>query len=145
MNKSAAKDLLKFIEKSPSTFHVIAQMEEILNKEGLTKLRENDQWKLQKGKGYYVVRNDSSIIAFKIPENGVKGYQIMASHSDSPSFKIKENPEMEVESHYIKLNVEKYGGMVFHHGLTVLFLLQAEFWSKRETKLFQSLLMWIET
>ena len=36
----------------------------------------------------------------------------MASHSDSPSFKIKENPEMEAENHYVKLNVEKYGGML---------------------------------
>ena len=36
----------------------------------------------------------------------------MASHSDSPSFKIKENPEMEAEGHYVKLNVEKYGGML---------------------------------
>ena len=39
--------------------------------------------------------------------------RIMASHSDSPSFKIKENPEIEVEKQYIKLNVERYGGMIF--------------------------------
>ena len=36
----------------------------------------------------------------------------MASHSDSPSLKIKENPEIEVENAYIKLNVERYGGMI---------------------------------
>ena len=36
----------------------------------------------------------------------------MASHSDSPSFKIKENPEITVEKAYVKLNVEKYGGML---------------------------------
>ena len=36
----------------------------------------------------------------------------MASHSDSPMFKIKENPEIEAEGHYVKLNVEKYGGML---------------------------------
>ncbi len=40
------------------------------------------------------------------------GFQIVASHSDSPSFKIKTNPEMNVEEHYVKLNVEKYGGML---------------------------------
>ena len=36
----------------------------------------------------------------------------MASYSDSPSFKIKENPEITVEKALLKLNVEKYGGML---------------------------------
>ena len=59
-----------------------------------------------------MTRNQSSVIAFKVPAADFTGFQIMASHSDSPSFKIKENPEMEAEGHYIKLNVEKYGGMI---------------------------------
>ena len=42
----------------------------------------------------------------------MKGMRIMASHSDSPTFKIKEDPEMEADGHYIKLNVERYGGMI---------------------------------
>ena len=40
-----------------------------------------------------------------------KSFMIMASHSDSPSFRIKEMPEMK-EGHYVKLNTEKYGGML---------------------------------
>jgi aspartyl aminopeptidase len=36
----------------------------------------------------------------------------MSSHSDSPVFKIKANAEIEVDKKYIKLNVEKYGGMI---------------------------------
>ena len=38
--------------------------------------------------------------------------RIMASHGDSPTFKIKENPELETDGHYIRLNVERYGGML---------------------------------
>ena len=38
---------------------------------------------------------------------------IIASHSDSPTFKIKPNPEIVIENNYIKLNVEKYGGMIY--------------------------------
>ena len=38
--------------------------------------------------------------------------RIIASHSDSPAFKVKENPELEADGHYIKLNVEGYGGML---------------------------------
>ena len=60
-----------------------------------------------------MTRNDSSLIAFTIPKHPFQGMRIMASHSDSPSFKIKENPEMESEGHYIRLNVERYGGMLF--------------------------------
>lgn len=36
----------------------------------------------------------------------------MASHSDSPTYRIKEQPEMRVENHYTKLNIERYGGMI---------------------------------
>ena len=41
-----------------------------------------------------------------------QGFRIIASHSDSPSFKIKENPELETDGHYIRLNTERYGGML---------------------------------
>ena len=35
-----------------------------------------------------------------------------AAHSASPCFKIKEKPELTVEEHYLRLNTEKYGGMI---------------------------------
>ena len=82
-------------------------------KHGFTELMENNIWKnWKKGKSYFVRRNDSAIIAFKIPENDFKNFQIIASHSDSPTFKLKENPEMKTAGHYTKLNVERYGGMI---------------------------------
>lgn len=112
MYTKITEQLLEFIEKSPSPFHVIENMKKELNEAGFAELSENNKWKLEKGKSYYVTRNDSSIIAFKIPENDFSSFNIMASHSDSPSFKIKENPEMKVDNKYVKLNVEKYGGML---------------------------------
>ena len=54
----------------------------------------------------------SSVIAFKIPQNDFKSFNIVASHSDSPTFKIKANAEIEVKNKYVKLNTEKYGGMI---------------------------------
>lgn len=66
----------------------------------------------QKGRDYYVMRNGSSLIAFRIPAGEVHNFQMVASHSDSPSFKIKENPEMVSAGHYVELNAEKYGGML---------------------------------
>ena len=112
MYRKTAKKLLKFIEKSPTAFQAVTEMTKRLDKEGFEELKEEDHWKLKKGGNYYVTRNHSAIIAFSIPQKSVWKFHIMASHSDSPSLKIKENPEIEVENAYIKLNVERYGGMI---------------------------------
>lgn len=110
--KHMAEQLLDFIEKSPSCFHVIDHMKAELEKAGFQRLQEREHWDLKENGRYYVTRGESSLIAFTIPKKEFSGFQIMASHSDSPTFKIKENPEMEAEQKYVKLNVEKYGGML---------------------------------
>lgn len=112
MYQEAAKELFAFIEQSPSTFHVIANMKNMLGQQGFEELKESGNWNLKDGGSYYVTRNGSSLIAFKIPKKDFKGFHIMASHSDAPTFRIKEHGEMDVEKLYTKLNVEKYGGML---------------------------------
>ena len=112
MMKKTAEELIAFIKESPDAFHATLAVTKRLEAEGYQKLSEQDHWELDAGKGYYVTRNDSAVIAFRMPEKALTGYQIMASHSDSPAFKIKERPEMVVDGHYVKLNVEKYGGML---------------------------------
>lgn len=120
-----AKNMLNFIEKSPTCFHAIENMKRELAEAGFSELTEGEKWTLTPDEGYYVTRNDSSIIAFRLPAANeskidpnstvasvIDGFHIVASHSDSPSFKVKENPEMMVEDKYIKLNTEKYGGMI---------------------------------
>lgn len=107
-----SKEMLEFIDKSPSCYHTVANVRSMLEEQGYRQLKETDRWEMKRGQGYYVTRNDSSVIAFFLPENEVEGFHIIASHSDSPSFKIKEQPEMAVENHYVKLNTEKYGGMI---------------------------------
>ncbi len=112
--QKTAKEMLDFITKSPTCFHAAANLGEMLEKAGFQKLRENEEWKLEKGGRYYTERNDSSVIAFAIPakEADIKGFHMAAAHSDSPCFKIKEKPELTVEEHYLRLNTEKYGGMI---------------------------------
>ena len=112
MNNSVSQELLKFLQKSPTAFHAVQQMKSELLAVDFTELKENQRWNIECGKHYLVTRNDSSLIAFTIPENGIDKMHILTSHSDSPTFKIKENPEIEVEKHYVKLNVERYGGMI---------------------------------
>jgi len=104
-------ELLTFIENSPSPFHAVETISDRLDNAGFTRLYEQDDWKLEKGKGYYVCRNYSSVLAFRIPETGVQAFNIVASHCDSPTFKIKENPQI-TTGPYITLNTERYGGMI---------------------------------
>ncbi len=112
MNTKTAKKLLKFIQKSPTAFQAVEEMKKRLEKEGYKELKEEEHWEIIPGGNYYVTRNNSALIAFSIPKKPVWKFHIMASHSDSPALKIKENPEIEVEKAYIKLNVERYGGML---------------------------------
>ena len=104
------KELLDFLDRSPVNFWAVENMRQELEAHGALRLSEGEHWKLQPGKEYYVTRNGSALIAFRIPEGEISGFQIMASHCDSPTFRIKTNAEIVVEQNYLKLNVEKYGG-----------------------------------
>ena len=113
MKKNAAQKCLDFIGESVSCYHAVEAVEKRLLEAGFGLLTEREQWKLQRGNAYYVKRNDSSIIAFRIPEKEMKGFRIIASHSDSPCFKLKSDPELLTEKHYLRLNTENYGGMIY--------------------------------
>ena len=104
--------LFEFIEKSVSCFHAVETIRKELEEAGFQRLDESEEWKITAGGKYYVIRNGSSIAAITMPINEVKGFHMTAAHSDSPTFKIKEKPEIAVEEQYIKLNTEKYGGMI---------------------------------
>lgn len=112
--RETARELIEFLGKSPSCFHAVNTVKQMLISEGYNELYEIDSWRLIPGGKYFVTRNNSAVISFRIPEeiSEVPGFMIIASHSDSPTLKIKENPEMTAAGHYVKLNVERYGGML---------------------------------
>lgn len=121
-NSNLAQNLLEFIKKSPSCFHAVKNISEILLKNGFLEIKESEKWNLAPGGKYFVTRNSSSVIAFSVPENLDSknlenkknlSFMICSSHSDSPSFKVKENPEIE-SAGCVVLNVEKYGGMLIN-------------------------------
>ena len=103
--------LFQFLKSSPTAFHAVDSACRTLS--GFTPLKECEKWRLVPGGKYYVTRNRSSIIAFTLPEGDFDSFRMVASHSDSPTFKIKENAEISVRDHYIQLDVERYGGMIF--------------------------------
>ena len=74
--------LFRFIEKSPTPFHVIDNMKQELAEQGYKQLLEREEWKLEQGGKYYVIRNGSAMVAFRVPKGTFGGFQIVASHSD---------------------------------------------------------------
>ena len=103
--------MLDFIQKSVSPYHATEELKKMLDVAGYTELCESAEWNLARGGRYYVSRNLSSIIAFRLPGADPVGFMMAASHSDSPTFKIKDQTEMTSPA-YVRLNVERYGGMI---------------------------------
>ena len=73
-----SKELLQFIDESPTPFHAVANAEAMLKEAGFEKLV--DQQIVAGGK-YQETRNSSSIIAFQIPENGFEGFRVGANYA----------------------------------------------------------------
>ena len=66
MARETTKELLQFIGESPDCFHAAEAQARRLRAEGFTELCEAEPWDLKEGGRYFVTRNQSSLIAFKI-------------------------------------------------------------------------------
>ena len=107
----ALRELMQFLQASPTAYQAVENLSGMLEAGGFRRLNESEAWSLEPGRGYYVTRNQSSVIAFRLPERGFAHFQIVASHSDSPCFKLKPQAGRTANG-YALLNVEKYGGMI---------------------------------
>ncbi|MGG7213533.1 M18 family aminopeptidase [Clostridium nigeriense] len=116
MEKKLALDLIDFLYKSPTAYHSVKTIKERLDLNGFNEIKESDKWNLQKDGKYYVIKNDSALIAFTIGNGDIEedGFKLIGAHTDSPGFRIKANPEMVSEGKYLKLNTEVYGGPILY-------------------------------
>ena len=109
--------LIDFIKNSPTPFHAVEIMAQVLERDGFTQLNEADQWSMSNGQQegrYYVIRNDSSIIAFQLNQPlADNGMRMVGAHTDSPCLKVKPNPEI-INNNYLQLGVEVYGGALLN-------------------------------
>lgn len=107
-------DLMDFLAMSPTPFHAVEQIIYKLECAGYQRLFEADSWQLETSQGYYVTRNDSSIIAFKLGEDPVaNGINMVGAHTDSPCLKVKPQPDILFNGYY-QLGVEVYGGALLN-------------------------------
>jgi aspartyl aminopeptidase len=103
--------LLGFLDASPTPFHATQNIAGMLQNAGFTKLYEEQKWELEKGRKYFVTRNDSSIIAFTYPDS--LNFTMIGAHTDSPNLKLKPNPVIK-EQGIVKFGVEPYGGVLLN-------------------------------
>ena len=117
MDKTWTQDLLDFLDRSPTCYHAVAELAAKLTAAGYRPLEEHEPWTLTPGQGYFVVRGQASLAAFRVPEGPWRGFAIAAAHSDSPTFKIREEAEVSGAGKTVRLSVEPYGGGIYRSWL----------------------------
>lgn len=109
------RDLIAFIDASPTPFHATRQLVGLLEAAGFNRLDEAGAWDLAPGGSYYVTRNDSSLIAFRLGRHPVSedGLRMVGAHTDSPCLRLKPNPVLKQHG-YLRFGVEVYGGALLN-------------------------------
>ena len=72
---------------------------------------------MEKGKKYFLSRNESTLIAFTTPRkfDAFKtGYKIIGTHTDSPVLKLAPNSRVSNKQGFSQCNVVPYGGGLWH-------------------------------
>ncbi|HEX4975905.1 MAG TPA: M18 family aminopeptidase [Pseudomonadales bacterium] len=107
--------LMNFIRQSPTPFHAVQTLANALRQAGFEALNESDSWALQAPGKYFVCRNDSSIIAFKLGTEPLahSGFKMVGAHTDSPCLKVKPQAILPGKA-YLQVGVEVYGGVLLN-------------------------------
>lgn len=108
--RTSAENLLQFIDASPTPWHAVATVEQRLIAQGFKRCDEAKPWALAPGDSAYVIRDDSSMIAFRLGDPAA-GLKIVGAHTDSPGFRVKPRAA-HVRSGMLGLGVEVYGGPI---------------------------------
>lgn len=108
-----AKDMLNFIDASPSPWHAVSSVEQRLKSQGFTQLQETQAWQLLPGGSYFVIRGGASIIAFTLGQQSIvdTGFRIIGAHTDSPGLRLKPQAAFEGDG-LVRIGVEVYGGPI---------------------------------
>jgi aspartyl aminopeptidase len=110
-----SRDLCSFIDAGPMPQLAAAEIGRRLEAAGFTALSETNSWFLQAGAGHYVVRADTSVIAFRVGSEAPaeSGFRAFGAHVDSPNLRVKPHGSS-VSEGYRRLAVEIYGGVLLH-------------------------------
>ena len=102
-----------FLDNSYTAFHACENACKMLDEAGFTRVSLSQKLDLKQGGKYYVVKNDSALVAFRVGAIDKYGFNVIASHTDSPSLHVKGNILVS-SAEGKRLNVEEYGGLVMY-------------------------------
>lgn len=109
-----AEALMGFLDKSVCNVWAVNTLRNMLSEAGFQELDMRDGWDLKPDGKYFVVKNETALVAFVVGSDITSGYKIISAHSDSPGFRIKPAPEMLADGNILKLNTEVYGGPILY-------------------------------
>lgn len=112
------ESLNEFLYKSLTSYHATKNACEILRNAGFIELFEDKSWDLKEGGKYFITKNASSLIAFKVGNLDNYAFNIASCHTDSPSLKIKGNSLLDSPEGK-RINVERYGGLINYSFLDI--------------------------
>ena len=104
---------MAFLDESPSPFHAVTAMQRALQERGFNDLDPGAPWSIGDRDKALVIRNDSSLIAFRMGSAPLveSGVRMIGAHTDSPCLRIKPIPDVR-RSGFHQLGVEIYGGVL---------------------------------
>lgn len=112
LNRESARELLRYIDSSPSPWHAVANARARLQAGGFQLLHERDAWHLSPGGRYLVVRDDAALLAFVVGSDTLgSGFRMIGAHTDSPCLRVKTRGAHEAGG-YLRLATEVYGSPI---------------------------------
>ncbi len=112
----AARDLLAFIDASPSPFHACQSAAQRLQAAGFEELDETAAW--APGPGRRFLRRGGSLVAWAAGAHHgpTSPLRVVGAHTDSPNLRVKPNADAG-RAGYRQLAVEVYGGALLNSWL----------------------------
>jgi aspartyl aminopeptidase len=107
------EDFARFLNRCPTVYNAAREIGARLSQAGFTELREGEKWKLEAGKGYFIVRQDALLAAFRLPKKVPSSAIVLASHIDSPCLKLKPHPQISSQG-IGQFGTEVYGAPLLH-------------------------------
>ncbi|MGK2881672.1 MAG: M18 family aminopeptidase [Mycobacterium sp.] len=104
---ASPQNLCRFIDASPSPFHVCQTVGARLRDAGYTELAEVDAWPTVGGR-YFTVRA-GSLLAWDSSPGSVRPFRVIGGHTDSPNLRVKQRPDRWVAGWQV-VALQPYGG-----------------------------------
>lgn len=107
-------EMLAFLAEATTPFHAVSGLAWRLAAAGFTEICSAREVGPEPGRGYFLTRNDSSIIAFRSGRRPLSsGARLVGAHTDSPNLSVKPNP-LKVRNGVAQLGVDVYGGALLN-------------------------------